>query len=126
MSNWNLRPLIIVPIVLMAISVSIMDFDNLSWDANAKSYTGLILVVLILLILMPFWLKSKKIELQNKKSLRKPNPLIIIPIVLLAISISIMNFDDLSWNANPKSYIGLILVVLILLALLPFWRKLKK
>ena len=38
----------------------------------------------------------------------------LLIIVIAAISISLMNFDDLSWQANVKSYIGLIFVVLML------------
>jgi len=38
----------------------------------------------------------------------------LIIIVIAAISISLLNFDDLSWQANVKSYLGLILVALML------------
>ena len=38
----------------------------------------------------------------------------LIIIVVATISISMLNFDDLSWQANVKSYIGLIFVALML------------
>ena len=33
----------------------------------------------------------------------------MIAVALLAISISMMNFEDLSWNENMKAYIGIII-----------------
>jgi len=42
-------------IVIMAISVTLLDFGDLSWSHNIKSYIGLI--VFIILILMKVYLK---------------------------------------------------------------------
>jgi hypothetical protein len=48
----------LIAIVIMAISVSMLDFDNLSWSNNIKSYIGLI--VFIILIAFRYF-KLKKI-----------------------------------------------------------------
>ncbi len=42
-------------IVIMAISVTLLDFGDLSWSNNIKGYIGLI--VFIILILMKMYLK---------------------------------------------------------------------
>lgn len=42
-------------IVIMAISVTLLDFEDLSWSNNIKGYIGLI--VFIILILMKMYLK---------------------------------------------------------------------
>jgi hypothetical protein len=39
----------------------------------------------------------------------------LIIIVIAAISISLLNFDDLSWQTNMKSYLGLIIAALMLM-----------
>jgi amino acid permease len=33
----------VITIVLMAISIGLLDYNNLSWNANIKSYIGLII-----------------------------------------------------------------------------------
>ena len=38
----------VIAIVLMAISISIFDFSNLSWNNNIKSYVGLLIFVLLI------------------------------------------------------------------------------
>ena len=40
----------ILIITIIAISISIFDFDNLSWGNNSKSYTGLLLSVVLILL----------------------------------------------------------------------------
>lgn len=37
----------------------------------------------------------------------------MIAVALAAVSISMINFEDLSWNENIKSYIGIIIVLTI-------------
>ena len=37
----------LIAIVIMAISVSMLDFDNLSWSNNIKSYVGLIISAIL-------------------------------------------------------------------------------
>jgi hypothetical protein len=37
----------------------------------------------------------------------------VIAIVLLAISITLFDFEDWSWNTNSKSYLGFILGVVL-------------
>ncbi|WP_319482875.1 hypothetical protein [uncultured Draconibacterium sp.] len=38
----------VIAIVLMAISISILDFNNLQWSNNEKSYIGLLIVIIII------------------------------------------------------------------------------
>ena len=40
--------LTLIAIVIMAVSVSMLDFDNLSWSNNIKSYTGLIIFIVLI------------------------------------------------------------------------------
>ena len=45
--------------------------------------------------------------------LNKLNKMTMIAVALAAVSISMINFEDLSWNENIKSYIGIIIVLTI-------------
>ena len=45
--------------------------------------------------------------------LNKLNKMTMIAVALAAVSISMINFEDLSWNTNIKSYIGIIIVLTI-------------
>ena len=56
----NLDLITLLAIVLMAISVSIFDFDNFSWNNNSTSYLGIILFVVLIVI--------KYLMLRNSKS----------------------------------------------------------
>ena len=38
----------VIAIVLMAISISVLDFNNLQWSNNEKSYIGLLIVIIII------------------------------------------------------------------------------
>ena len=40
----------ILAITIFAISISIFDFDNLSWGSNSKSYTGLLLSIVFIFL----------------------------------------------------------------------------
>ncbi len=40
----------ILAITIFAISISIFDFDNLSWDNNSKSYTGFLLSIVFIFL----------------------------------------------------------------------------
>jgi uncharacterized membrane protein YgdD (TMEM256/DUF423 family) len=42
--------LTLIAIVIMAISVSIFDLDDMSWEANMKSYIGIIIFIGLLII----------------------------------------------------------------------------
>ena len=44
-------------IILITISISLLNFDDLSWGANAKYYMGLIVAGLMLIIKFAFKLK---------------------------------------------------------------------
>lgn len=44
-------------IVLIIISISLLNFDDLSWDTNAKYYLGLIVAGLMLIVKFSFKLK---------------------------------------------------------------------
>lgn len=46
----NLDLITLLAIVLMAISISIFDFDNFSWNNNSTSYLGIILFVALIAI----------------------------------------------------------------------------
>jgi len=46
-------------IVFMAISISIFDFNNLSWEHNTRSYIGFILAVILLFFKYAAQKKSK-------------------------------------------------------------------
>ncbi len=37
-----------IAIAFMAISISILDFDNLTWNNNIKSYMGIIIFVILI------------------------------------------------------------------------------
>ena len=50
----------ITAIVLMAISISLLDFNDLSWEKNAKSYIGIILFLLLIVVKYIMLSKSKK------------------------------------------------------------------
>ncbi len=50
-----------------------------------------------------------------KKLLKKMDILTVIAVCVAAIAISMMNFHDLSWSKNYKSYMGVIFVVILLL-----------
>lgn len=45
---------------------------------------------------------------------KKLEPLKVIGIVLMAISISLLNLEAISWNTNIKSYLGLIAFAIVL------------
>ncbi len=47
-------------VVLMAISISFIDFDNLSWSKNLNSYFGLLISIILFL--------SKALTNKNKKA----------------------------------------------------------
>ena len=38
----------LIAIVIMAISISILDFDNLNWNNNIKSYVGILIFALLI------------------------------------------------------------------------------
>ncbi len=38
----------LIAIVIMAISISIFDFDNLSWNNNIKSYVGILIFAILI------------------------------------------------------------------------------
>ena len=38
----------LIAIVIMAISISILDFDNLSWNNNIKSYIGILIFAILI------------------------------------------------------------------------------
>lgn len=48
--------------------------------------------------------------------LNKLNKMTMVAVALAAVSISMINFEDLSWNKNIKSYIGIIIVLTIFVA----------
>ena len=54
--NKRLDIITLSAIVIMAISVTLFDFSDLSWNNNVKGYIGLI--VFIILISMKVYLKS--------------------------------------------------------------------
>ena len=54
----KIKPLTIIALSLLAISVSMLDFSNLTWEVNYKSYGGLI--GFLILISFDFYLRFKK------------------------------------------------------------------
>ena len=54
----KIKPLTIIALSLLAISVSMLDFNNLTWEVNYKSYGGLI--GFLILISFDFYLRFKK------------------------------------------------------------------
>lgn len=54
----NIPLLSILAITIMAISISLLDFNDLSWAQNSKSYIGL--VIFIVLLIVTIQLKRKK------------------------------------------------------------------
>ena len=44
----------------------------------------------------------------------------LLIVVLAAISISLLNTEDLSWQANAKSYVGLIIAFVLLVMKIVF------
>ncbi len=49
-SSKKIDILRIMAITIIAISISVFDFDNLSWDNNSKSYTGLLLSLVLIVL----------------------------------------------------------------------------
>ena len=45
---------------------------------------------------------------------KKLDVITVLAIVIMAISITIFNLEDFSWEANSKSYLGLIVFVVLL------------
>jgi len=58
-----------------------------------------------------------------KSFLLKPCNIIITAIIILALSLSLLDFADFSWRNNIISYIGLILFIVLLLYGLIFIKK---
>ena len=50
LSSNKIDILRILIITVLAISIGIFDFDNLSWDSNSKSYTGLLLSLVLIVL----------------------------------------------------------------------------
>ena len=46
------QPVLLLPLVLLVISITLFDFENPSFDQNAKAYIGAIASVIILVFLM--------------------------------------------------------------------------
>lgn len=46
----------------------------------------------------------------------KLNKMTMVAVALMAVSISMLNFDDLSWNENIKAYIGILVVLTVFAA----------
>ncbi len=44
---------------------------------------------------------------QMKRTYYKGNVITIVTVVLIAISITLIDFSDLSWDKNYRSYVGL-------------------
>ena len=39
----------VMAVVLIAISISVLDFNNLSWSNNLKSYAGIIISIILII-----------------------------------------------------------------------------
>ena len=48
----------------------------------------------------------------NRK-FKKLDIITLMAIIIMTISIVLFNFDDFSWNTNSRSYIGLIIFVVL-------------
>ena len=46
--------------------------------------------------------------------MKKLDIITLLAIVLMAVSISMFDFDDFSWNNNSTSYIGILLFALLI------------
>lgn len=50
----------VIAIVIMAISISIFDFNNFSWTTNSKSYIGLLIFFILILFRYSIFKNSKE------------------------------------------------------------------
>ncbi len=50
---------------------------------------------------------------QMKRTYYKGNVITIVTVVLIAISITLIDFSDLSWEKNYRSYVGLFFGLLL-------------
>lgn len=60
---------------------------------------------------------------QMKRTYYKGNVITIVTVVLIAISITLIDFSDLSWDKNYRSYVGLFFGLLLAGYLLAKTRK---
>jgi amino acid permease len=55
--------------------------------------------------------------------LKKINLFLLIALLILTMSVSLMDFENMSWAANVKSYLGFILSVVMIIIYYLYLRK---
>jgi len=50
--NKKIEPIQLIILVLLAISISMIDFSNMSWENNIKPYGGFAIAVILLVYLL--------------------------------------------------------------------------